>query len=262
MKIVTANVNGVRAAARKGGLDELLSVEADVITLQEVRATSAQLAQELVSAGFEDWTAVFAPCAAPGRNGVAVLSRRPVVAVRRGLPGFDTDGRWIEAQTTVADVNVTVVSAYVPKGHAGEPPQEHKMRFLSAMTDRMGELCAGGDVLVTGDINVARTERDLKAWRQRIGKSGFLPQERAVLDSWEVSGWVDLGRALSGPGPGPFTWWSQRGRAFDNDTGWRIDYVWATPGLAARASAARVRKALTWDSRWSDHAALEVSFEG
>lgn len=261
MRIVTANVNGVRAAARKGGLSELLSTHADVITLQEVRSTAAQLTQELAAAGFAEWAAVYAPCEVPGRNGVAVLSRRAVTGGRTGLPGFAGDGRWIEAVTEVAGEPLTVVSAYVPKGHAGEPPQERKMAFLAAMTARMMELlAAGGHVVVTGDVNVARTEQDLKAWRQRISKSGFLPEERAVLDAWESAGWVDVGRLLGGAGPGPYTWWSQRGRAFDNDTGWRIDYLWATPGLAQRATSAEVLRASSWDTRWSDHAALLVWF--
>ena len=272
VRIITSNVNGVRAAARKGGLAQLLSESPDIITVQEVRASSAQLAEVLAGAGLHDWSAVHAPCDQPGRNGVAVVSAQPVVRVRIGLPGFEGDGRWIEA-TTGAEVNpragaamppdpITVVSAYVPKGQAGEPVQDRKMGFLTAATQRLGELRESGrDVVLTGDLNIARTQMDLKNWKQRVGKSGFLDEERAHLDRWERDGWVDLGRTLGGNGPGPYTWWSQRGRAFDNDAGWRIDYVWATPELATRASAARVLRADSWDSRWSDHAPLLVDFD-
>jgi exodeoxyribonuclease-3 len=258
VRLITSNVNGVRAAARKQGLAELLGQYPDVITLQEVRSSSVQLVEVLAAEGFRDWSVVHAPCRdQPGRNGVAVLSVQPITATTAGLPQFEDEGRWIEA--TVGPL--TVVSTYVPKGHAGEPVQEHKMAFLAAATRRMRELArSGADVIVTGDLNIARTEADLKNWRQRIGKSGFLPEERDVLDSWEGDGWVDLGRALSGPGPGPYTWWSQRGRAFDNDAGWRIDYVWATPRVAQRATAARVLRASSWDARWSDHAAVLVEF--
>ncbi len=261
MRIISANVNGVRAAARKGGLAQLLGEAPDIITLQEVRSSSAQLAEVLGVEGLQDWSAVHAPCDQSGRNGTAVVSAEPITDAKVGLPGFATDGRWIEATTTAAGRSVVVVSAYVPKGHAGEPPQEHKMRFLAAASHRMSQLSAGEhDVLVTGDLNIARTELDLKNWKQRIGKSGFLPEERAYLDDWEALGWVDVGRALGGDGPGPYTWWSQRGRAFDNDAGWRIDYIWATAGLGAGATGARVLKAPSWDSRWSDHAPLLADF--
>lgn len=260
MRVVTANVNGVRAAARKGAFGDLQ--DADVLALQEVRASSAQLAEVLAAAGFGDWSAVHAPAATPGRSGVAVVARSPITDVVVGLPGFDSEGRWIEASlSTGTGQPLTVVSVYVPKGQVGERAQDHKMRFLAAMTDRMEHLRRrGGHVLVAGDLNVARTEMDLKAWRQRIGKSGFLPDERAHLEGWATQGWADLGRRLGGAGPGPYTWWSQRGRAFDNDTGWRIDYIWATPELADRADRATVLRAPTWDTRWSDHAPLQVEF--
>ncbi len=258
MRLISANVNGVRAAARKGGLGELLDQRADVIALQEVRATSAQLAPVLAQAGFGSWSVVHAAADRAGRNGVAILARTPVTRVRIGLPGFTTDGRWLEADL---GADLTAISVYVPKGLAGEPPQEDKMRFLTAMTERLAELrTAGGDVVVAGDLNVARTEEDIKAWRQRVGKSGFLPEERAHLTGWEDAGWTDVGRALAGPGPGPYTWWSQRGRAFDNDAGWRIDYVWASPDLGARATRAEILRAASWDRRWSDHAPLVVDF--
>lgn len=259
MRIVSANVNGIRAAARKGGLTELTGLDADLLTLQEVRASPLDLARTLAGHGLTEWSVVHAEGDRPGRNGVAVVSREPIVAARQGLPGFESEGRWIEAETSVGARSVTVVSAYVPKGHVGEPPQDHKMQFLTAATRRMTELLASGaDVAVTGDMNIARTEADLKNWRQRIGKSGFLPEERAHLDSWERAGWVDVGRRAAGDGPGPYTWWSQRGRAFDNDAGWRIDYIWATPTLEVTGS--RVLRASSWDTRWSDHAAVLADF--
>ncbi len=262
MRFITANVNGIRAAARKGGPAQMLGERPDVIALQEVRADPEQVGVALAGSGFLDWAAVSSASQRAGRNGVAVLSRAVIADTRTGLPGFEDEGRWLEAQTSVADRPLTVVSVYVPKGHAGEPAQDHKMSFLTAMTQRMTELLgSGGDVIVAGDINIARTEMDLKNWRQRIGKSGFLPEERAHLDAWERAGWRDLGRDLSGPGPGPYTWWSQRGRAFDNDAGWRIDYAWASPDLAARATAARVLRAASWDARWSDHAPVLVDID-
>ena len=114
-------------------------------------------------------------------------------------------------------------------------------------------------MLLTGDLNVAHREADLKNWKGNLKKSGFLPQERAWFDRLlGVGAWVDVVRALSGDGPGPYSWWSWRGRAFDNDAGWRIDYQLATHGLASRASACRVERAAAYALRWSDHAPVTV----
>lgn len=120
---------------------------------------------------------------------------------------------------------------------------------------------AGGEVLVCGDFNIAHREVDIKNWRGNRDKAGFLPEERAYLDAWLATDWVDLGRHWGGEGPGPYTWWSWRGRGFDTDGGWRIDYAVATPGLAARSVGAAVGKAATYDERWSDHAPVTVDFE-
>lgn len=261
MRIVTANVNGIRAAARKGGLDLLHATGAQVVTLQEVRAPGLQLAECLAAAGFGDSGVVYTAGDAAGRCGVAVVSSFPLLDSRTGLPGCEECGRWIEATVESPAGPLVVVSVYAPKGHVGHWRQEFKIRFLAAAERRAAELIAGdADAVITGDLNVARTEQDIKNWKDRIGKAGFLPEERAVLDRWEQVGWVDLGRNLGGPGPGPYTWWSNRGRAFDNNAGWRIDYLWATPRLAERARAAAVLRAATWDTRWSDHAPVQVDF--
>ena len=129
------------------------------------------------------------------------------------------------------------------------------------MTQRIEHaLRDGEELLLCGDLNIAHTDADLKNAKGNIGKAGVLPQEREYLDRWAAAGLVDVHRALSGPGPGPYTWWSWRGKAFDNDAGWRIDYQWATPQLAARAELATVGRAPAYDQRWSDHAALVVDY--
>ena len=139
------------------------------------------------------------------------------------------------------------------------------MTFLVAMEKRLKSLKtaaakAGSHVVVCGDFNVARAEIDIKNWKGNRDKAGFLPEEREYLNRWSETDWVDLGRVLGGDGPGPYTWWSWRGKGFDTDGGWRIDYVMATPGLAAQAKAAIVGKAPTYAERWSDHAPLTVTF--
>ncbi|MFM7598816.1 MAG: exodeoxyribonuclease III, partial [Actinomycetota bacterium] len=202
---------------------------------------------------------------------VAVLSRLQPRAIREGVgePEFAHQGRWIEADIDTPLGPMTVVSAYVHTGEAGTPKQDEKFRFLDAMERRMGSLRrragrAKGHVLITGDFNVAQREIDIKNWRANRDKAGFLPEERAYLDRWfgvdRPGPWHDLGRIWGGEGPGPYTWWSWRGRGFDTEGGWRLDYQVATPGLAGRSTGAWVGKAAAYAERWSDHAPLVVTF--
>ncbi len=271
--VITANVNGIRAAARRGGLDWLTDARADLICLQEVRATHEQTHEQLQGSGLSTFHVAHSPAAALGRNGVAVLSRMKPDEVRTDIGdlAFADQGRWIEVDVDTALGPVTVVSAYIHTGEADTPKQEEKFRFLDAMDRRLAALRRRasrrkGHVLVTGDFNVAHAEVDIKNWRANRDKAGFLSEERAYLDRWfgapggKPGPWHDLGRRLGGPGPGPYTWWSWRGRGFDTDGGWRIDYQVATPGLAERAESAVVGKAPAYAERWSDHAPLTVTF--
>ena len=265
--VVTANVNGIRAAARRGGLAWLAEAAPDVMCLQEVRATHAQLHEALAESGLRDWHVSHAPAPALGRAGVAILTREQPSAVRTevGLPGMDGQGRWVETDLDTPVGPLTVVSAYVHTGEAGTARQDDKYAFLDAMSVRLERLRRAaarraGHVLLCGDLNVAHREVDIKNWKGNRGKAGFLEDERAYLDRWLARHWVDLGRAHGGPGPGPYTWWSWRGRSFDTDGGWRIDYALATAGLARRCTGATVGKAASYDERWSDHAPLTATF--
>ncbi len=266
--MVTANVNGIRAALRRGGLDWLANADADVICLQEVRATHEQLHEALSGSPLAGFHVTHAPAPQLGRAGVAVLSKTPPSAERdstrvRGLDGL---GRWVEADVETEFGLVTVASIYVHTGEAGTPRQDEKFAFLAAMERRMKALRTsarkqGSHVVLCGDFNIARAEVDIKNWRANRDKAGFLPQERDIVNGWFAKDWADLGRDLGGPGPGPYTWWSWRGKGFDTDGGWRIDYVASTQGLAAFARSAEVGKAPTYAERWSDHAPLTVTFE-
>lgn len=265
MRIVTANVNGIRAARRRGGVAWLAAQGADVIALQEVRATRAQL-QDALADHLTGWHVALAECSTRGRSGVAVLTREVPTDVRIGVgpEEFDESGRWVEVDLAVPGGILTVASVYVHTGEAGTERQHEKYRFLDAMTSRMKEWSAQGALaVVVGDLNVCHREADLKNWKGNRGSAGFLPQERAYLDGWFGDGdgeWVDVHRTLHGEGPGPYTWWSWRGKAFDNDAGWRIDYQVASRLLASRARAAEVGRAESYAARWSDHAALTVDY--
>ena len=268
LTITTVNVNGLRAALRKGMTEWLAERRPDVLLLQEVRAPD-ELVHELLGA---EWDVVHQEAAFKGRAGVAVASRLPMRGARIGIGSdLDTDsGRWVEADLELPGGGdlpggglLTVVSVYVHSGEAGAPKQDDKYAFLERATTRLGELQnAGGLALVGGDLNIAHREVDIKNWKGNLKTAGFLPRERAYLDRWfgELR-WVDLGRRLGGEGPGPYTWWSMRGKAFDNDAGWRLDYQLATPELADAAVSAVIDRAPSWDTRWTDHAPLTVTFD-
>ena len=269
LHVVTANVNGIRAALRRGGLGWLAQCGADLICLQEVRATPAQVDEALGAGGLGGWHVAVADSVRGGHAGVALLSRHALAEVRIGVgvEEFAEQGRWVEASLTDpgTGADLRVASVYV---HTGEPEgarAEEKDRFLTAMGRWMADHAAG-PALVCGDLNVAHAQADIKNWRGNRGKAGFLESERAHLDRWyaappEGPGWVDLGRQLGGDGAGPYTWWSWRGRGFDTDGGWRIDAVLASPSMAARASGVTVHKAATYAERWSDHAAVSALFD-
>ncbi len=266
LTVASVNVNGLRAAARNGMQGWVYRREPDIVTLQEVRAPDA-LVPELVAQVFgEGWRVVHAEATAKGRAGVAVVTHLPIDASDDGAdePCFAGTGRWIEADVRLADgALLTVVSAYAHTGDADVPARmAEKLAWFDAATARLERLRADGrHVLLTGDLNVAHRDIDLKNWKGNIGVAGCHPDERARFDHWfDRLGWVDVARRLAGDVAGPYTWWSFRGRAFDTDAGWRIDYQIATPDLADRAVDHSVDRAPSYAERWSDHAPVVVSY--
>jgi exodeoxyribonuclease III len=264
--VTTINVNGIRAAIKQrssenlGLLPWLAETAADVVCLQETRADDEQLVAALAPALSDGWHLASAGGDLKGRNGVAVLSRHPIKSVRDlGADEFALHGRYVEVDLTVGHDVLTVASVYVQTGEADTERQLEKERFMSALAHRMSTL-TDRDAVVCGDWNVAHTENDIKNWRGNVKKSGFLPAERQWLTDLLATGWVDVVRVLHPGVPGPYSWWSWRGRAFDNDAGWRIDYQLASCRLAARASAARVERAAAYAMRWSDHAPVTVEY--
>ncbi|MEU5283981.1 exodeoxyribonuclease III [Streptomyces sp. NPDC020755] len=269
LTVTSVNVNGLRAAAKKGFVEWLAGTDADVLCLQEVRAELAQLPEGVGTP--EGWHAVHAPAAAKGRAGVSLYSRQAPERVQIGFGGFgvpgaeefDASGRYVEIDLP----GVTVASLYLPSGEVGTERQDEKERFMAAFLPYLQGLktraaAAGREVVVCGDWNIAHQEADLKNWKANRKSSGFLPEERAWLTRvLEEAAYVDVVRALHPEAEGPYSWWSYRGRAFDNDSGWRIDYQMATPGLAGRAVKAWVERAATHGERWSDHAPVTVVYE-
>ena len=278
LRIATVNANGIRAAFRKGMGDWLEGDggDVDILAIQEVRAPTEAL-RELFDDG---WHLADDIATTKGRAGVAILSRIPITATRTGIGGPDADsaGRWLEADFEVGGRTLTVVSCYVHSGEVDTPKQDAKWAFLDAMADRCKTLAVERPLAaVVGDFNVGHTTLDIKNWRGNRKNAGFLPRERAYFDRLfgaedsDVEGadgshgtglgWVDVGRRFAGEVDGPYTWWSWRGKAFDNDTGWRIDYEAVTPSLAALARDYQVGRAPAYDRRWSDHAPVTVEYD-
>jgi exodeoxyribonuclease-3 len=275
LRVASVNVNGIRAAYKKGMREWLDTRGVDILAMQEVRATT-EIVEELLG---PEWDILHDAATAKGRAGVAIASRNKasIHRVTLGDDEFDSAGRWLEADYEVGDKIVTVVSTYVHSGDVGTPKQVEKYKFLDAMTARMPEIAAHNELaLIVGDLNVGHRELDIKNWKGNRKNAGFLLDERAYFDRFfgEAGttvegvdgstgpglGWVDVGRRWAGEVEGPYTWWSQRGQAFDTNTGWRLDYQLATPALAATVQNYAVDRATAWDTRWSDHAPVVVDY--
>lgn len=257
MRIVTLNTNGIRSAATKGLFDWLAQQHADVLCIQE---TKAQLTDLEKSAVFfpQDWTVQFRSAVKRGYSGVAIYARTPPDAVldSLGVAEFDDEGRYLEYRYG----NLSVVSLYLPSGSSGPERQASKDRFLGFFEPVLAQWMASGrDYIVCGDLNIAHTQKDLKNWKSNQKNSGFLPHEREWMTRVLGTGWVDVHRRLEPDAEGSlYTWWSNRGDAWNKNVGWRIDYQLVTPGLADKLSCARVHK----ESRFSDHAPLIVDYAG
>ncbi len=273
--ITTVNVNGIRAAVKQrnennhGMIPWLSSELPDVLLMQEVRADEATARKALASALDAGWHLSMAESDVKGRSGVGILSRTAPTAVRIGFGSdeFDTAGRYLEADFELGGETVTAASLYLPSGAARtENPKdvekyEEKVRFLDEFGPYLDRLLASGrQIVIAGDWNIAHDERDIKNWKGNRKNSGFLPHERDWVSARLDSGWVDVAREHHGDVDGPYAWWSWRGKAFDNDAGWRIDYHLVSPALAGRATRTHVGRAQAYDRRWSDHAPVTAVF--
>lgn len=260
MRAITLNLNGVRSAYRKGAGAWLAAARPDILCWQEVRAAAADIAPDMRRpAGLRG---EFALPEKRGYSGVAVFAKKTPLRVSRGLGGragiLEKEGRFLRMDFA----KFSVISLYLPSGSSGEARQNEKEKlmkkllpWLAARRQEADE--TGRDFLLCGDINIAHTEKDIRNWRGNQKNSGFLPRERAWLSRlFGEAGWVDVFRQLNQE-DGQYTWWSNRGRARENNVGWRIDYQIATPKLAARAKRAEIYTA----EKFSDHAPLVIDYK-
>lgn len=254
MRVISINLNGIRSAFNKDFLPWMIAQNADIVCMQELKAQAADLTAEMSApAGYHGY---FHYAEKKGYSGVGIYSKNKpdAVIVGLGIPEFDNEGRYIEAQFG----NLSVVSLYLPSGSSGEERQSVKFKFMAAFMPHLRDLqVSGREILICGDWNIAHTEKDLKNWRGNKKNSGFLPEERAWLSElFNEVGYVDVFRKLH-PELEAYTWWSNRGQAWAKDVGWRIDYHIASAGLAVRASTTSIYK----EQRFSDHAPLTVDYK-
>lgn len=242
------NVNGVRAAYRKGFVEMVAATRPDLICLQEVKA------HEVDIPALPGYHPVWHCAERKGYSGVGTLSRQPADRTVCGL-GFDYDA---EGRVLRADFGrVSVLNVYVPSGSSRADRQAFKMRFLADFYDHVESLLAAGrELVVCGDLNVAHRAVDLTNWRANQKMSGFLPEEREWFGSLLELGLVDVVRAHVGPETPVYSWWSQRSGARARNVGWRLDYQLATPGLASRVGHTEILK----DPILSDHAPVVVDY--
>ncbi len=254
MKIISLNANGIRAANRKGFFDWMHRQKADLVCIQETKAQHHQLKdRDFFPAGYHSY---YHDALRPGYSGTAIYSRHQPDRVHYGigLGVMDREGRWLQADFGM----LSVVSLYLPSGSSSEERQEVKFACMKWLKPRLEEMAASGrEWIICGDWNIAHRKIDLKNWRGNQKNSGFLPEERDWMS--EVFGPVGFSDAFRQfePREEQYTWWSNRGQAWANNTGWRIDYQVTTPGLAERVTAVDIYK----DERFSDHAPLTLEYE-
>jgi exodeoxyribonuclease-3 len=254
LRVITANVNGIRSAAKKGFFEWMLAQDADVICVQEIKAQEADLQAGLFHP--QGYEAYFHCAEKKGYSGVGIYSRQKPVIVTSGLgwPDADQEGRYIELDFG----GLCIASLYLPSGTSGEHRQTIKFGFLELYAKHLELLRKQEkDYIICGDWNIAHRQIDLKNWRGNQKNSGFLPEERAWMDKlFGDMGFVDGFRHINQE-PDQYTWWSNRGQAWAKNVGWRIDYQVITPGLKNAIKFVSIYK----DQRFSDHAPLTIEYD-
>lgn len=256
MRIISANLNGIRAAARKGFFEWLPQQKADIVCIQETKAQQDQLTDPIFHP--EGYDVTFFDAEKKGYSGTALYSKQTpdIISTGLGWTNADTEGRYIEAE--FKNKNLIVASLYMPSGSSSDERQQEKYVFMDNYLPILREqLASGKHVIICGDWNIAHKKIDIKNWRSNQKNSGFLPEERAWMDElFDNVGFVDAFRVVNQEEL-QYTWWSNRGRARENNVGWRIDYQVVTPNLKDKVVSASVYK----DSWFSDHAPLIMDYD-
>ncbi len=256
LRIISSNLNGIRSAIKKGFLPWMQSQHADFICMQELKAQKDDLENDVLNpngmAGF------FHHAEKKGYSGCGIYTPHTPNSVIYGFgnPEFDAEGRYVELQFK----NLSVISIYMPSGSSSPERQAAKFRYLDAFLPHLKKLKnSGRQIIISGDVNIAHNEIDLKNWKGNQKNSGFLPEERSWLTNlFDQVGYVDVYRKIEpNASDASYTWWSNRGQAYAKNVGWRIDYQIATPDFTASAKNAAIYK----EKRFSDHAPLIIDYD-
>jgi exodeoxyribonuclease-3 len=258
-KLTSLNLNGIRSATTKGLETWLQAWRPDLLCVQEVKAQADDIQSKLDVLG--DLQGHFHFAEKKGYSGVGIYTRHAPSDVVQGFDGaeFDQEGRYIELRFDTPQRKWSVISCYFPSGSSGPERQEAKYRFLKVIEPHLMGLKTKRDFILCGDVNIAHQQADLKNWRSNQKNSGFLPEERAWMTHiTTLGGLVDVYRQLQPDTTDAcYTWWSNRGQAYANNVGWRLDYQLATPALAQRARTESIYK----EQKFSDHAPLTITYD-
>jgi exodeoxyribonuclease-3 len=252
MKVISWNVNGIRAAAKKGFLQFLEAEEPDVLCLQETKAQPEQLAEELISPG--DYRSYWASAERKGYSGVAVYSKQEPQAVHRmGIERFDAEGRLLILEYP----SLTLMTGYFPNSQEGGKRLDYKLDYC----ENIHKICddfdgAGRNLLLCGDFNIAHKAIDLENPKANEKNAGYLPEERAWMDAFTGAGYIDSFRMFTGE-PRHYTWWSYRANARARNVGWRIDYHAVNPRMRERVGSSDILA----DVMGSDHAPIRIQLD-
>jgi exodeoxyribonuclease-3 len=253
MKITSANTNGIRAAAKKGFFDWITKESLDVVCIQETKAQEHQLSDPIFKP--EGYHCYYHDAVKKGYSGTAIYSKIKPISVKMGIgfEAFDNEGRWLEVDLG----DLIVVSLYLPSGSAKEERQAFKYVCMERLEQEFERLKASGkDFVICGDWNIVHKEIDIKNWKANQKNSGCLPQEREWLTKlFDECDLVDAFREIEKE-PHNYTWWSNRGQAYANNVGWRIDYHITNKNLAAKAVKTEIYK----NEKFSDHAPLTLEY--
>lgn len=253
IKISSYNVNGIRAAARKGFMDWVKSSNPDIICIQELRASEDQIPHEVKELGYQIYTHV---AEKKGYSGVAILTKEKPVSVKEGV-----GTSWIDKEGRVLMLEFEkfyVCSVYAPSGTTGDIRQDMKYKFLDDF-HLFGKQYQGKEkgIIFCGDFNICHEEIDIHNPDKQHNNSGFLADERQWITDFLSLGFEDVFRKLNKDVPDLYSWWSYRAASKQRNKGWRIDYHFSTPELAAKATNAVIEK--EWNL--SDHAPVSITYQ-
>ncbi|MDR0411949.1 MAG: exodeoxyribonuclease III [Treponema sp.] len=251
MKILSWNVNGIRAVEKKGFLEWLRAESPDMLCIQETKAEPGQLSEDLYNP--PGYFSYWASAKKKGYSGTALYSKtKPLDVQPFGLAEFDDEGRVVQADYG----GFILICAYFPNSQDFAKRLPYKLEFCMAMLEHCKKLVSQGrHIILCGDYNIAHTRIDLARPDENKNSAGFLPQERAWFDAWLESGFVDTFRHFHPDKRDCYTWWTYRGRARERNVGWRIDYHCVDRGFLSQVEAAGIRP----DIQGSDHCPVGIT---